>query len=402
MSPAVPILFTHYGDNWIRGSERCLLDLLTHLDRARFSPILWTNNDSLVDAVAPLDVATHRGEFAVLLGWSKPRFAIRRFAREVREGNELVRRYGIRLLHANSAAPVQWLVPVSRRQRIPLVAHLHAPYVARDRFTLGLHLATLAVGVTEGCVADLVADGMPKERTRTIYNGVDLAVWARGDELSLRDRLGIGADDVVITRVGSLIHRKGVDVLLRAFAELVRTRPHCHLLCVGEGPDRAVLESLRDSLGLAGRAHFIGAVPSSGPVFRDASNIAVSPARMEGFGLTVIEAGAASLPVVATNTTGMTEILDHGESGLIVPIEDQGALRDAMAALVDDPALRRRLGTALRRVVEERFLVTRYAADFQRTYQELIERGPVDPPEIPWQSYRRFVAGTIRRRIGRD
>src|SRR5690606_1787810 len=129
------------------------------------------------------------------------------------------------------------------------------------------------------------------------------------------------------------------------FAEIAKERPHTHLLCVGEGPERRSLEALRDELGLTNRAHFVGALPSAGPVFRDATDIAVSPSRLEGFGLTVIEAGAASLPVVATNTTGMTEILEHGVSGLIVPVGDHDALRDALLTLVDDPLMRHRLGT---------------------------------------------------------
>jgi L-malate glycosyltransferase len=392
MSAPAPILYTHYGDNWIRGSERCLLDLLTHLDRSRFRPVLWTNNDSLVEAVAKLDVPVYLDDFNVLFGWRRPRLSVRSFRAQVRQGRALVRRFGVRLLHANSAAPTQWLVPVGRSEQIPVLTHLHAPYIARDRFTLGLHLATMAVGVTEGCVADLVADGMPRERTRTIYNAVDVAQWARGSEIELRQRLGIRAEDTVITRVGSLIHRKGVDILLRAFADIVRTRPWCHLLCVGEGPDKGALESLRDHLELTDRVHFIGSVPSSGPVFRDATDIAVSPARMEGFGLTVIEAGAASLPVVATNTTGMTEILEDGVSGLIVPVEDQNALRDALIRLIDDPALRRQLGTNLRRVVDQRFLVTHYVDAFQQTYDELIAGSPTPPVPVPWSSYRRWIA----------
>jgi glycosyltransferase involved in cell wall biosynthesis len=282
------------------------------------------------------------------------------------------------------------MVPVSRTAAVPLLVHLHAPYVARDRLSLRLHSATLAVGVTEGCVADLVADGMPAGRTRTIHNGVDLTEWARGSASGLRAELGIAPGDIVITRVGSLIHRKGVDLLLRVFAELLRERPNLHLVSVGEGPDRAALEALRDDLGLAGRAHLLGWMPTSGPVFRDATDIAVSPARMEGFGLTVVEAGAAALPVVATATTGMTEILEDGRTGLIVPVEDAGALRDALRRLVDDAELRRRLGTALRAEVERRFLITRYAADFHATYEELLALPPsrLHPP-VPWPLYRR-------------
>ncbi|HJU65599.1 MAG TPA: glycosyltransferase family 4 protein, partial [Gemmatimonadaceae bacterium] len=321
----------------------------------------------------------------------------------VRRGRSLVRTYGVRLLHSNSGAPTQWLVPVARSERIPLVSHLHVPYGRRDRFVMGLHQATLAVGVTHGCIEGVLADGMPASRTKTIYNAVDLSVWGAGDETGLRARLGIEPDDIVLTRVGSLIHRKGVDLILRAFATLKRERRQCHLLIVGEGPDRPRLEALRDELGLQGSAHFLGLVPSAGAVLRDATDIAVSPARVEGFGLTVIEAGAAGLPVVATNTAGMTEIITSGESGLIIPVEDITSLLNGMRTLVDDPALRRRFGSALRQTVERRFLVSRYVSDFEHTYQDLL-RLPHDAlgwtgPRTPLGPYARFAWDVLRGKL---
>jgi glycosyltransferase involved in cell wall biosynthesis len=401
----VPVLFTHFGEEWIRGSERCLLDLLTHIDRRKFAPIVWCNAQALATEVRKLDLPAYVSTFHLLFDWTPPRFDVAHYVRLVREGLSLVRRHEVRVLHSNSGAPTQWLVPVSRIERIPLLSHLHVPYGRRDRFVMGLHQATLAVGVTYGCIEGVLEDGMPASRTRTIYNAVDLGVWGAGDETALRARLGIKPTDIVLTRVGSLIHRKGVDLILRAFATLKRERPQCHLLIVGEGPDRAQLEALRDELGLRGSVHFLGLVPSAGAVLRDATDIAVSPARVEGFGLTVIEAGAAGLPVVATNTTGMTEIITDGESGLIVPVEDIPRLLEAMRRLVDDPELRRRFGTALRRTVEQRFLVSRYVSEFESTYEELlrIPRSGLGwtGPRTPLGHYARFAWDVLRGRLTR-
>lgn len=398
-----PILFTHYGEEWIRGSERCLLDLLTHIDRSRFRPRVWCNAETMAREVRALDVPADVSPFSILFHWDPPRYAFAQWWRQVRQGRALVARHGIRLLHSNSAAPTQWLLPVARSARLPLVTHLHAPYVLRERITLGLHHTTLAVGVTAGCLEGLIADGMPAERTRTIYNGVDPKEWGRGDETGLRARLGIRPDEIVLTRVGSLIERKAVDVMLRVFARLLAERPHCHLLIVGEGPDRPTLEAMARDLGVASRAHFLGFVESSGAVLRDATDIAVSPARMEGFGLTVIEAGLAGKPVVATDTTGMREILAPGENGMIVPVEDEPALLAALRDLVDRPDLRARWGAALRATVEDRFLVSSYVRALEETYAELLRR---DPSTLgwtgPWTSpaiYPRWLAGLVRRRI---
>jgi len=261
----------------------------------------------------------------------------------------------------------------ARREGVPLLTHVHAPYVERDRFTLGMHQATLSVGVTQGCVADLIADGVPEERTTTIYNAVDLASWEGWDETGLRARLGIGEDDVVIAQTGSLIHRKGHDLLLHALNELRGTHPSCHYLVVGDGPERQEIERLTAHLGLQDAVHFLGFVPCPpGVIFRDAADIAVSPSRMEGFGLTVIEAGAAGCAVLATATTGMTEIITDEANGLIVPVEDPERLLAGLTRLVEDRALRERLGAALKEEVMQRFVVGKYVSDFEAAYTRLL------------------------------
>ncbi|HET8624957.1 MAG TPA: glycosyltransferase family 4 protein [Gemmatimonadales bacterium] len=405
MTEPTPILFTHYGEDWIRGSERCLLDLLKHVDRQRYGPIVWCNGPALAREVRALDIPVYQSRFTMLLNWSPPRLDFANYGRLVRQGLRLVRAHGIRLIHSSSGAPNQWLLPIARRTRLPLVTYLMVVYNLRERCTLGLHHATLAVGVSQGCVDGLIDDGMPRNRTKVIYAAVDLDLIGRGDERGLRQRLGIPADAITLTRVGSLIHRKGVDLMLRAFAWLRAERPQCHLLIVGEGPERSRLEALARELGLEGSAHFLGLVDSAGAVLRDATDVAVSPARDEGFGLTVIEAGVFGRPIVATDTPGMREILSDGESGLIVPIGDVPRLMGALKSLVDDPDLRQRLGAAARDTVERRFLLPRYVAEFEATYADLLAKpagelgwsGPWTSPRV----YGRWLGGALRRRLGR-
>lgn len=398
----VPILFTHYGEDWIRGSERCLIDLLTHIDRGRFRPVVWCNGETLAGELRGLGVPVHVSPFSVLFLWDRPHWALGSYLRLVREGRALVRRYGIRLIHANSAAPNQWMLPVARSAGVPLLTHLHVPYIVRDRMALLLHHAALVVGVTHGCIEGLLEDGMPAARTKTIYNGVDPEAWGRGDETGLRSQLGIASDEIVLARVGSLIPRKGVDFMLRVFQRLLAERPRCRLLVAGEGPERGRLETMAGELGIASRVHFLGFVPSSGALLRDATDIAVSPARLEGFGLTVIEAGLAARPVVATNTTGMTEILRSGENGLIVPVGDETALLAALSELVDRKDLRERYGSALFATVQERFLTASYVRAFEQTYDALLKGNPRDWGwRGPWSSpsiYTRWIAQALERR----
>src|SRR6185295_3921141 len=116
-SPPVPILFVHYGEEWIRGSERCLLDLLEHLDRGRFDPFLWCNGNVLASAARRLGVPVQVDAFPILFDDLPPRFPFLHYARTVRKAFRIVREHGIRIVHSNSGAPVQWMLPVARTFR---------------------------------------------------------------------------------------------------------------------------------------------------------------------------------------------------------------------------------------------------------------------------------------------
>ncbi len=113
-SAPTPILFTHYGDRWIRGSEQLLLDLLTHLDPARVRPIVWCNQIAMADTARALGFTTYRSDFEIYFDYQSPRFRLGRYRALMREARDLVREHEIRVLHSNSAGPCQWLAPVAR------------------------------------------------------------------------------------------------------------------------------------------------------------------------------------------------------------------------------------------------------------------------------------------------
>lgn len=396
MQPApIPVLFTHFGDPWLRGSERLLLDLVTHLDPARVRPIVWCNGAAMAEASEAAGIATIRSPFAYYLDHDSPRPDPGRYAAMIREGIGLVRAHGIRVLHANSAAPSQWMQPVARATRLPLLAHLHIDYLRRARYACLLHHATLLVGVSHQVVADFIRDGMAQERTRVIYNGVDRARFAVPPGSDLRAELGIPAGAVVVAAIGSLIRRKGHDVVLRAVA-LLPAPLDVRLLLVSDGPERGTLERLADELGLAGRVHFLGHRDDVSGVFR-ATDIVALASRGDAFGLVLAEAGFCSLPVVATAVGGIPEVVEAGETGLLVPLDDVQAFADALARLAADPALRRTLGEAAHRRCERLFSVEAMAASFQSTYEEL---AGLPRARLGWSGLRTSLA-PYRRLLGR-
>jgi hypothetical protein len=95
------ILFTHFGDHWIRGSERILLNLAAHLDRTRFTPVVWCNGGPLAGLMREAGVTVHESDFASFFGYNAPPFDLSRYLSFVRNGLELARRHDIGLIHCN-------------------------------------------------------------------------------------------------------------------------------------------------------------------------------------------------------------------------------------------------------------------------------------------------------------
>jgi L-malate glycosyltransferase len=153
---------------------------------------------------------------------------------------------------------------------------------------------------------------------------------------------------VVIGTVKTLAPKYGIDVLLRAFAALP-AGINASLLIVGDGPQRAELQTLAASLGIAQRVSFVGAVPHAEvPSWLQRMDIYVAVSRLdsESFGVAVLEASACGLPVVVSDAGGLPEVVVDGQTGIVVPREDAAALTQALQTLIADPERCRRLGNA--------------------------------------------------------
>jgi glycosyltransferase involved in cell wall biosynthesis len=370
----IPVLFTHYGEQWIRGSEQLLLDLMGQFDPAAVRPVVWTNGTEMAAAARTAGFPTYHTDFAYYLDAGSPAPNPFRYAGFVRQGLALVRRHGVRVIHANSAAPVQWMLPVARLSGRRLLVHLHSSYLRRSRVVLGLRHVDLAVGVSNSVLAGLRADGMAERRLRVIYNGIDIARLERGgaDDAALRSRLRLAPGEVLVVAVGSLIARKGHDVLLRALALLPPQggRLAARLAIAGDGPERAALERLAGELGVAAQVDFLGYCADPGAVYRAADIVALA-SRGEALPLVLLEAGCLARPVVATAVGGVAEAVADGITGLLAPPDDPPALAAALARLIADPEARRRMGAAGQARVAGGFSLAQMTAGFLDVYRGL-------------------------------
>ena len=183
---------------------------------------------------------------------------------------------------------------------------------------------------------------------------------------------------LVIGTVKTLAPKYGIDTLFRAFAMLAADAgPPACLRVVGGGPQRAELEVLARTLGVAERVQFIGSVDHADvPAQLEGFDIFVAASRLdsESFGVAVIEASACGLPVVVTRVGGLPEVVREGETGLVVERDDPAGLAQALRRLLDDPALRARLGRAGRERVAEKYEWSACVRHMVEVYTALLAR----------------------------
>jgi len=221
--------------------------------------------------------------------------------------------------------------------------------------------------------AELETAGLGAGRTCLIPNGVDVRRFVPAEpaeRTGLRSRLGIPQAVPVALFVGRLERRKGLDILLAAWADLLRRGTPPHLLIAGPG-DAAAWGREANALGLRDRITFLGGREDVADLYR-AADLFVFPSRGEGCSNAVLEAMASALPVVLADVAGNREaVREDGKAGWLVPAEDPAALAEAVATLTASPALRRELAASARERVLERFDIDRVGAQYLSLYEAL-------------------------------
>jgi glycosyltransferase involved in cell wall biosynthesis len=282
----------------------------------------------------------------------------------------IVRAFAPTILHANQAWP--WACGygelagmLTPKVRVLAVDHLPiasaVPRVRRiGRRVLARRLdAHVAVGERAARMIEN-AVGLARGSVVSVPNGVPNAPL---------DPLPRLLDGPVIGSLGRLVEQKGFDLLVRALPGL----RDATVVLVGDGPERARLEALAASLGVADRLLITGwsAEPRR---YLPTFDVFALPSRWEGMPLGILEAMHAGLPVVAADVGSVAEAVLDGETGYLVPVEDDLAVGDRLGRLLADPSLRARMGDRGRAIAGERFTDLVMARSYERLYHSL---GPV-------------------------
>jgi glycosyltransferase involved in cell wall biosynthesis len=288
----------------------------------------------------------------------------------------LLRRERADVLHTHTLAAANALARIAGRlARVPVVSHLHIANHFRPATRALLanldnataRFAAALVAVSEDTRRAYEDQGYPR-RIRVVYNGVNATT---ADANGLREELSIPADVPLVAEVGRLCDVKGQRELIDAIALL----PGARAVLVGAdlelgGAYERALRDHADQLGVTDRVVFAGYRDDAARVVAAADVLAL-PSWTEGLPLVVLEAMALGRPVVATAVGGTPELVADGETGLLVPPRDVAALTAALKRVLDDEALRRRLGEAGRRRVAERFSSEAMTRDVLAVYDEV-------------------------------
>jgi len=230
------------------------------------------------------------------------------------------------------------------------------------------------VAISHPVARCLVDGGVDRERVRVVHSSVRSSDLATGERATTRTELGLADGELCVLTLASLVERKGIDVLLDAFAGLApELRGRTRLIVAGEGPEGGPLRRRAEERGLAPRVAWLGRRDDTADLLA-AADVFVLASRQEGLGVAALEAMAAGLPVVATRVGGLGEAVVDGETGLLVKPDDAGGLGAALERMLGDPELRESCGRAGRRRVRERYDAAAMVAAYEELYGEVLAR----------------------------
>lgn len=347
----------------IGGQEMVVLSLAANADRARFAPrvLCMHRGGDLTprfEALGiPVDVLDHPvgdGSLATL-----------------RSMTSYLRRYRPAILHTHNPTPHQYGALAAVAAGIPVVVHtkhgrnqlLTAKGLWLERIAGRLTNTVVPVSEDAAEVAHTI-ERVPANRIQVIRNGI--AVGAAPSEPS----------DAARWRAVHVARLNGVKdqvTLLRAVRLVIDREPRFEMDIVGDGEERLALERLASDLGIADRVHFHGFQDDVRSYLEQAGQFVLSSVS-EGIALTLLEAMAAGLPVVATNVGGNREVVVQGKTGLLVPPRDPQAMADAMLSLMADPTKARSLGRAGRERVARDFSLEATVQAYEALYLRLIRQ----------------------------
>ncbi|MDP2654702.1 MAG: glycosyltransferase family 4 protein [Candidatus Omnitrophota bacterium] len=243
-------------------------------------------------------------------------------------------------------------------------------YERMDAFAL--KFADKVVAVSDEIKRDLLSKGFTDNGVWVIHNGIDVSEFQQSFPVErLRGEWGWTMENIVFSIIGRLAPEKGHEIFLKAAVEVLRDFKGARFLIVGDGPLRETLEARVQDLGLSGAVAFTG-IRKDMPAVYALSDVLVNSSSIEGLPMTILEAMASKLAIIATKVGAVPQVIRDQANGLLIEPGDPAVLAGAMRELAGQGETRRRLAQHAFEDVCARFSARHMAEQYQRVYQEVL------------------------------
>jgi glycosyltransferase involved in cell wall biosynthesis len=358
------------------GVETALLNWLKTIDRKRFEVHLFCFANPGGSEQPFVDHAADHGVAVTRLPWHRGKPVLssgKLLASEIRQR-------GIEIIHAHNTyanlvtlvagklsgaktvttayvwgkfgwkrAVLQWLDEITLRCFDKVTAHCEQTF--RETVARGFPAGELELTVCGFEERPVTIDPQERERRRA--------------------ELGAGSGHFVMANIARFWPEKAQDVLLRAMASVVKTRPEARLWLVGVGPEQKRIEDLCKQLQLDEYVSFLG-FRKDLPELLALVDLQVHPSDMEGVPLAICSGMAAGLPIVATEVGGLSEVLQQGQSAILIPPRDPERLAEAILEMMDSPETRCRLGRNARTFIEQEYSLSAATRRLESIYVKML------------------------------
>ena len=353
------------------GTPRKLLSLVENCSRESFLHVFLcfqkqpvTVIDSLVQHGAIVELAVRRRNYDLRL-----LFDILRIAKK----------HKVNIINTHFARADVFGAVAGLLLRIPVVKSVHGILWNEGGSSLTPYLDRLLAPFRYYTVCNSQASlEAEKRRSRAkrasvIHNGVVPRQCNRteNERLAFRETLGVPPGGFLVVHVGGLLEIRRQDLIVEALSAIVGRGVDAYCVIAGDGRQKRMLNERVTSLGLQSRVKMFDFVDDVGSLLA-AADAYVNMTTAEGFGLAVVEAMFARLPVVLANGGSHPELIVDGESGILVPMGESQALANALSRLAADSSLRQRLGESAAERARRRFSISRFVADFETFYTKCL------------------------------
>ncbi len=305
----------------------------------------------------------------------------------------VIRERNIDIIHAHWAVPLGFVAGLAKATTgRPLVITMHGRDI-RANPNIGSTVPTLwyvkpflqfafrqadrLITVSRRYGDYAVRAGAPAQKLHVICNGINQNRFfvSEAPVAELRQRYRVAAEAKMLLLVGGLDFHKGFDVFIRAMPRILEAEPEAKAVIVGDGPEQGRLTALRNELGISDRIIFAGHVPNSQlAAYNNACDLFVMPSREESFGVAAVEAMACGKPVVGTTAGGLSETIEDGQTGLLVPPDNVDQLAQTITRVLRDKTLSARLGQNGRRKVEIDYNWINVARQTVALYEDVLRK----------------------------